>query len=315
MDSTLLILFLHLVAAVFLFFLIKWIGQHAVDFGYSSTSLFDDGEESVALNLFVKSLLPTVFIIFLSAFAVALGHSDFRIGIPTVVYAYFLIRFAAIFFFDRARLVSWPKFVAHAGIGITLSHLAYDHLILPNLSLLPDLKTVGNELWLAIFAFLYAIANKVPLPTEPAARRKNSFIRSKMVELKRSFGDQIDQEVNDELLKLMIYSIAVAEDYARPKSVRFLERLLPHSLSKTTGIMQIRSESRLSDSESVAIAIDDLQRVWNETSTDEDQWNRVWNVVRSHNRDEDYIYKVIDIAKIIAMRADRSFEDAYSRLN
>lgn len=309
------ILFVHILAAIPLFFIINWIGHHAVDFGYSSTSLFDDGEESIALNIFVKSLLPTVFIIILSAIAVSLGHPELRLGITTVVYAYFSIRFTAIFFFDRARLVSWPKFIAHAGIGITLSHLAYESLILPNVSLLPDLKTVGNELWLAIFAFLYAIANKVPLPSEPAARRKNSFIRNKMSELKAAFGAQIDQAISDDLLKLLIYSVAVAEDYARPKSIRFFERLLPHSLSKTTGIMQVRSEDRLSDSESVAIAVQDLRRAWQKSTSFESAWERFEYVVGSHNRDRDYIWRVADIAEIIAKRADPSFEEAYARLS
>lgn len=305
----------HLAFAIAIFLIINWIGKHAVEFGYSSTSLFEDGEESIALNLFVKSLLPTIFIILASAAAVASGFENYRLNIDRVVSIYFIIRFASIFLFDRLHLVSWTKFTIHAIIGILIAEIAYEFLILPNKSLLPDLETVGNELWLAIFAFLYAIMNKVPLPGGPSARRKNRYIETKYENFQRLYGDFIDSKSPEPLLTLIIYSILVAEDYARPKLIRSLERAAPGDGFRTTGVMQVRAERNLSDRESVERGVNALVSVWQDSENAQlDKWDKFAKTVASHNRDDDYVYRVSDIARIIAKRVNRSLEPAYDEM-
>lgn len=305
----------HLAFAIVIFLTINWIGKHAVEFGYSSTSLFEDGEESIALNIFVKSTLPTIFIILVSATAVASGFENYRLNINRVVYFYFIIRLISIFIFDRLHLVSWTKFTIHAIIGILVAEIAYKFLILPNKSLLPDLETVGNELWLAIFAFLYAIMNKVPLPDGPSTRRKNRFIKAKYESFQRLYGDFIDSKSPEPLMTLIIYSILVAEDYARPKLIRSLERAAPSDGFRTTGVMQVRAERNLSDRESVERGVNALVSVWQDSENAQlDKWDKFAKTVASHNRDDDYVYRVSDIARIIAKRVNRSLETAYDEM-
>jgi hypothetical protein len=305
----------HFLAGLALYFIINWIGRHAVDFGYHSTSIFEDDDSSLALNLFVKAVLPTVFIVVLAASVVAFGLPELRIGIVRVVYFYFLIRLFAVLILDRAFLLSWWKFVAHAAIGILLASLAYEHLILPNKSLLPNLETAGNEVWLAIFAFFYAIMNKVPLPEGPTAHRRNRFIGRKYEEARCKFGPAIDERVSDDVLKLLVFSIIIFEDYARPPIFRILERALPWRAGRTTGIMQVTAERKLSDLESVERGTDRLVEAWKSAQNQElTGWERTQFVVNEQNRDDDYFSNVTDVAELIAKRADRSLEHAYEEI-
>ena len=75
--------------------------------------------------------------------------------------------------------------------------------------------------WLAIFAFLYAVANKVPLGGTPGARRRNNFVRAHYRSAQGRFGKLIDESATDDKVKLIVYAVLVYEDYARPAAVRW----------------------------------------------------------------------------------------------
>jgi hypothetical protein len=229
----------HIALAIILFFAVNWIGKHAVSFGYTSMTLFEEPNESIALNFFLRAMSPTVFIIALSATAVGVGRPELRFEVYRIVIYYYVIRTAAIFLFNRHCLISWPKFLLHVAVGIVLGVLAYRHLIIPNRSLLPNIESAGNELWLAILAFLYAVANKVPAAGGPGARRRNDFIGRNYHRARQRFGTIIDEKVQDDRLKLTVYSVLIYEDYARPPAIRELERLMFWKPHRTTGIMQV----------------------------------------------------------------------------
>ena len=307
------LILLHLALALALFFFVNWIGKHAVDFGYVSTTLFEEPNESVALNFFLRALAPAVFIIALSAVAVAAGRPELRLGIFWAAIYYYIVRGLIIFLLNRQGLVSWPRYLGHALVGIAAAMLAYQYLILPNRSLIPNLDQAGNELWLAILAFLYAVANKVPLPGGPGARRRNAFIGRNYAEARRKFGRLIDAKTNDDLLRLLAYSVLVYEDYCRPPAIRQLERFMWWKGRRTTGIMQIASNAALSDVESVDRGTDKLAAAWaKEAVPGGDTWPRLRATIADYNPDEDYIMKVIDVMEILAKRVAPEFKPAYA---
>ena len=309
-------LLLHLFLALVLFFFVNWIGKHAVDFGYTSTTLFEEPNESIALNFFIRAMSPAVFIIAISAVTVAAGYGWLRIGIFWVAIYYYVLRATIIVVLNRYRLVSWTRFVGHAIVGIAASVLAYKYLILPNRSLIPDLDSAGNELWLAIIAFLYAVANKVLLPSGPGARRRNGFVRTHFNQARAEFGELIDSKIKDRLLKLIAYSVLVYEDYCRPPAIRSLERAAWWKGSRTTGIMQVLSDRPLSDRESVERGTDILLKSWQKhVTTDEHQWIKVRSTIADYNKDEDYITKVTDVMEILAKQVDpKHFEEVYDSI-
>lgn len=304
------IIALHLLLAVILFFLVNWIGEHAVDFGYVSTTLFEEPNESVALNFFIRAMSPTVFIITLSAAAVAAGSPSLRLGIFWVAIHYYAVRAFVIFLLNRQRLISWWRYTAHAVVGVAAAAIAYQSLILPNRSLIPNLEQAGNEMWLAILAFLYAVANKVPLAGGPGARRRNDFIQAHYRQAKQAFGHHIDAKLDDELLRLIAYSVLIFEDYSRPPLVRKLERAMWWKRPRTTGVMQVSADTPLSDGASVDKGTDLLKASWMRHSS-EQTGSRVHSTIADYNKDDDYVGRVFEVMEILATRVEPAFKPAY----
>lgn len=301
----------HAGLAVVLFFLVNWIGKHAEEFGYTTSTLFEEVTEDAALNLFLKALAPAVFILVLSAVAVALGRPEWRIDIYWVAVYYYLGRAFFLVVWGRSRLVRWTRFVALGVIGIGSAGLVYKHLILPNRSLLPNVDQIGNELWLAIAAFLYAVANRIPMKSGPKDRQTNGFIKSKYEHAVLNYGSQIDAQVgNDLTLKLIVYSVLIYEDYARPAPARMLERMFWNK-KRTTGVMQVRGEKAFSDADSVVEGTSILTQAWYANEGEQWHYDRMRSTIHAYNRDENYSSRVFDVMRVLALRVDRRFEPAY----
>ena len=301
----------HAGLAVVLFFLVNWIGKHAEEFGYATSTLFEEVTEDAALNLFLKVLAPAVFILVLSAVAVAVGRPEWRVDIYWVAVYYYVGRTFFLVVWGRSRLVRWTRFIALGVIGIGAAGLVYEHLILPNRSLLPDVDQIGNELWLAIGAFLYAVANRIPMKSGPNDRQTNSFIKSRYEHAVGNYGSQIDTQVgNDLTLKLIVYSVLIYEDYARPAPARMLERLFWNK-NRTTGIMQVRGERAFSDAESVSEGTSILAQAWSANAGERWHYDRMSSTIHAYNRDENYSSRVFDVMRVLALRVDRRFERAY----
>jgi hypothetical protein len=259
-----------------------------------------------------QALSPAVYLIVLSAAAVALELPALRLEIFWVAIYYYIIRAIIIFILNRQTLVSWLRYVLHATAGIVITLIAYFYLILPNLSLLPELDQAGNELWLAIIAFLYAVANKISLPEGPGAKRRNAFIKQHYENAHQNFGNQIDKKINDDLLKLIAYSILVYEDYARPKTFRYLERLVFWKEKRTTGIMQVTSRSALSDEQSIDEGTNILLTSWkSHKRSKKETYEKVNATIADYNRDDDYVSKVSQVMEILANRVEPKFKRAY----
>lgn len=296
--------------AMVLFLIVNWIGRHAVSFGYSSTTLFEDPEESFALNFLLRTLPPAVFIIILSACAVASGNDELRLQTYWIAVYYYIIRAAYFPVFGLARLISWPRFVIHSAIGILAAAAAFQFLVLPKKSLLPDLETAGNELWLALLVFLYAVGNNVVIVDSRSSARRNSYVRHSFMTARTHFGTIIDENIKDDLLKLIVYAIIVFENYCRPPVVRSLERTWPSKKGRTTGIMQVASQNPLSDEDSVRKGLEILSGSW-QNHMHEETWGKIQSVVADYNKDEEYVYKVNEVMEIIANRVEPSFLPAF----
>lgn len=304
----------HIFLAVLLFKLVNWVGEHATDFGYGSTTLFEEPNESLALNFFIRALAPAVFMVALSATAVAVGYAELRIGIYWIAVYYYLLRAGYIIIMNMHQLVSWSRFLLHSAFGLGAAALAYRSLILPNRSLLPDLDAAGNELWLAIFAFLYTAANKVKVSGGPGDRRRNAFVKRKYENAKRLYGELIDRSAPDDNLQLTAYAVLIYEDYCRPPSMRIIERLCFWKDRRTTGIMQVNSRKALTDEESVVLGLEKLAGAW-QVHADEGLHGQTWMTISDYNKDRDYVTKVFEIMEIIAHRAEPRFLPAYRAIS
>ncbi|WP_374374508.1 hypothetical protein [Tabrizicola sp.] len=292
--------------ALILFLIVNWIGRHAVSFGYSSTTLFEDPEESFALNFLVRTLPPAVFMILLSAAAVASSNDELRLQSYWIVVYYYIIRAAYFPIFGLQRLISWNRFIIHSGIGVLAAAAAFQYLILPKKSLLPNLETAGNELWLALLVFVYAVGNNVVISDSGGWGRRNSYVRNSYNTARTHYGKLIDEQISDDLLKLISYAIIVFENYCRPPVVRAIERIWPSKNGRTTGIMQVASNVPLSDEESVKLGLKILSKSWQDHAH-KGKWDRIQSAVADYNKDDGYVYKVNEIMEMIANRVEPDF--------
>lgn len=306
-----LLMIIHLALAMLLFWLVNWVGEHAVDFGYGSTTLFEEPNESIALNFFVRAMAPSVFIVLLAAAAVGAGYPHLRLGLYWVAIFYYILRAAYIFAFNLSGLVSWPRYIFHATLGLGTAWLVYEYLVLPNRSLFPDVNQLGNELWLAILAFLYAAANKVKLSGDPGDRRRNRFIKQTYDSIKQRHGVFIDDKINDPQLRLIAYGILVYESYCRPPLMRQLEKIAFWRRERTTGIMQVKSDRILTNEESLERGIGKLILAWQVHASD-DAWSRAYNTITDYNYDSVYRSHISDVMEIIAKRCDPTLRPAYA---
>ncbi|RRF98233.1 MAG: hypothetical protein DUD39_10740 [Coriobacteriaceae bacterium] len=85
-----------------------------------------------------------------------------------------------------------------------------------------------------------------------------------LFEYERKFGSLLPKRYSqDLLLRTAFFAIMAIEDSNRPEAWRTLERIACLlGIAKTTGIMQQRSDSPLSDEESVLLAAGYIERMW-----------------------------------------------------
>jgi len=293
-----------LALAVLLFYSINWIGKHSSAYGYLQLRLFVRSDQAPAFNFILRAFSPVVFIILVAAICYYLHLDRLVRNIWLVAVYYFGLRLLYNLALGRARLLNWPSVSAQLVVGIAAAYLAYKHLILPRRPLLPDLQSTGNELWLIIALFLYAAFNTVHTGAEASARRKNNYIRSRFQLLSSAYGGLIAGQFPARYMELVGYSILIVETFNRPWIVQRLERAVFPWVSHTLGPMQVRSDTPISDRESVHRGMR-LLRMYLEAALKEVSGTKttqnqvVYSAVAKYNRDSAYIAEVLTVLSIL----------------
>lgn len=88
----------------------------------------------------------------------------------------------------------------------------------------------------------------------------------KLFSYERDYGSLLPSRYkNDPLLRCVFFSIMAIEDSNRPSGIRALERMVfKFGAAKTTGIMQQKAERALSDEESVVLAFNYVEGMWDD---------------------------------------------------
>ncbi|MFJ6375131.1 hypothetical protein ACIQH9_05320 [Pseudarthrobacter oxydans] len=134
--------------------------------------------------------------------------------------------------------------------------------------LAPEFSGLIDNLWSSLFAallvLLYIDSTKLTKDVAPKDRRQPStHVVYWFEKIKASHGPRIETKVSgDMLLKLILYSILIVENYNRPKWVRICENLLVRipGMELTVGLAQVRSHRPLSDAVSIDLAVRKLRK-------------------------------------------------------
>jgi len=247
----------HFLFAVALFYIVNWIGRHAISAGYLSLSLFAKADEAPAFNFVFRVLAPVVYLFLLGTALYAVNRDDLVHQLYWVTIYYVAIRWFYNVAAERATLMNWKLQLVVAAVTIALSYEAYDRLIRYRKNILPDLSTISNELWIIILLFLYTTANSVVVEPIAARRRRIRYIRERYLRFKTQFGDIIEREAPDREFQVLVYAVLIYEAFNRPRIARIIESyvLFPLGRSHTLGVMQVESKRRISDRESVTLGI------------------------------------------------------------
>ena len=268
--------------ALTIFLSLNWLGRKSDIFGYETLSMFAEREDAVAFNFLFRAVTPVVLLILIAALCYSSGLDAFTKNLHYSAAFYILFRVAFNLVRGRALLLPWGRLILQWVVTLSLATLAYRHLIVKKEYLFPDVKTVGNEVWLAIGGYLYILANRVFSDDTKAEQRGNRYISGRRKLFQKKFGQLLDSQLPNARWRTLAMAVLIVEDFNRPAPARGVERLLFRvGAAKTLGIMQVRSERVLSDSESVMLGIHNLLACYRRAAADGSWRNRedrsYWN--------------------------------------
>ena len=243
----------HFLLAIGLFFLTNWIGKHSYSIGYVAISLFTRDDDAPAFNYVIRVFTPIVYLIISSALFYHFGLDRFVTNFYLISLYYIAIRLLVNFLQERIRLINWPRQLVYYASIFFLSWAVYKKFISVKANMLPDFNNVANEMWIIIILFVYQIINNLNISSKSAENRRESYLSVKYSEFKNIYGNIIDKQLSNDVLKAVAYAILIYENFNRSKMVRMLENVhflltrKPHSL----GVMQFPTNQYINDRQSV----------------------------------------------------------------
>ena len=109
----------------------------------------------------------------------------------------------------------------------------------------------------------------------------------------------------NEALESVTYAILIYEDFNRPKIIRIIENI-KHRFSNeshTLGVMQVRSDKLINDTESVILGtnkiVDSYNKYVRENTVEGEEiyeWNVINSIISDYNVGSDYLYEVNDLS-------------------
>lgn len=253
----------HLCLAALAFFAVNWLGRHAISAGYHQISFIADSDDAPAFNTIFRILAPIVFLVVTAGFWYSLGGDAIVAEYYRVTILYFAVRWGFSIATGRRLLLNWPKQFMIGTVSVALSFALYSKVLRYRHNLLPDPANLANELWIVIILFLYSTVNQVEWSLGPsAAKRRHDYIVSRYRQYVLQFGAVVRDTADSRLAEAIAYAILIYESFNRPPFYQMVERyvLFPVGLSRSLGPMQVRTDTVITDDESVRAGVRKVAR-------------------------------------------------------
>ena len=182
---------------------------------------------------------------------------------------------------------------------------------------------------IVILVFLYNLVNNIQVPNDGAEKRKYSYVNTTFSQLKKNYGVIVDSFSTNIRFQQIAYSIMLHENFNRPKLFRTIEYI--NSFFKkegTYGIMQVKSNQVLTDSESVKFGMNillenfkkyklEFQKQLENKGEDDSYYNSAEyfdqnyqnKLIRSYNHCDDYSYEISELADYLNEKFYENLED------
>ncbi len=262
----------HLAIAMSLFLIVNVLGRNSPMFGYESLTMFQDSDDSAHFNFMFRVVTPVVLLIMVAALCYYIGADLFTVNIHRSIWYYISFRLIFNVARGRALLLPWKRLILQWAVTLLLAWLAYKHLITKREYLFPDLNTVGNEVWLAIAAYLYVLSNSAFRGDSNQLKRSERYTRNRFRLIDRKFGSVVKEVAGSPSWEALIFAVLIVEDFNRPFIFREVERLAFRlRLARTLGIMQVEATAVISDAESIRLGSSRLKTLYAEEKI-KDHW-------------------------------------------
>lgn len=299
--------FVQIGLSLVLFFIVNWIGKHSYSVGYMSMSMFAKVEEAPAMNYLIRVLTPIVYLIICSTILYHWNFDKYVVKFYMVSVYYIAFRLLINIVNGRSLLINWWRESVYWTSIIVLSYYSYEKIIFEKENLFPDFTTMANELWIIILLFLFQITNNVRLDHNGTVKRKENYINSQLSVMTNKYGSIINKYLENDHLKGIAYAILLHENFNRPRIARILEyvKLFLTSKPHTVGVMQVRSDKYISNSESVEkgvlIILANYKKEFDSVNIREhrSEWVIKRSLIRSYNHCDDYVEDIMDLYETI----------------
>jgi len=276
-----------------------------VTINYSSFEFCDIGEKPYGLNILIKIICPTIFIIILSGIFYNLKISAFVEDIYWITIFYFLIRwFMIICILSRKELINWKEEILVFTITISINLLLYYFFIKKTTQIFISIDELRDAIWISIITFTIVIIrnfiyNYVYIDNYNLEDRKENYILKKYEYFRNKYEDIITTK-NKELHKI-VYAIMIYENFNRPLLIRIIEKTKFLITGKATlGVMQVSSRVLINDRTSVKLGYEILKKryFYNKKHIKEKD-ELLSETISSYNYGEKYLNEVLYIKEIL----------------
>jgi hypothetical protein len=294
--------------SIILFLITNWIGGKAIFMGYTNISFVAEEEGSIASNYLIRVASPLVYLIIISSIFYYFGLDNYVKKFYFVSIYYVLIRIVFNIVMGRVLLMGVAKLILYNGSIIAFSYFLYTKVISNRENILPDPKTIVNELWILIILFFVAVINKVQVDNKGIEKRNSRYCIGYISKLSGKYGELVDRMVSNDQLKSIVYAIMIYENFNRPAIVRLMEAVCftIDKKPRTLGIMQVYTRVFVNDGKSVEIGIRKIvdaygtkTEFYNEYPEEYDEDTLIHDIIYDYNSDEVYCITVASIRETV----------------
>ncbi|MDE7287099.1 MAG: right-handed parallel beta-helix repeat-containing protein [Lachnospiraceae bacterium] len=306
MDASVSILFL-IILAIMTQHLVSWAGSilHEVaneETHYAVFTFRDDRNMPMTTNILMNLCIPNVLMIFIFMFSQKFHLPYVEKYLLLYVISFFVYRMLLIcVILRRKEMYSFLYEWAMTFAGICLALFLIRFFLSTEKNVFITASELREELWFVILIILYQffkqILDKKVLQNNVLKKDQISrYIIHKFQKFYNRYQHLLSLSLQNRDLCIFLYSIMIFEDYNRGPVARSFERLKTRmGKSATTGIMQVKSNTPLSNEESVIKFYNWLEEAaggYTQFGMDD---ARVFDLAWQYNNDNAYAQSVVYI--------------------
>lgn len=211
------------------------------------------------------NLLFPIFYLFLCASYLELHNLNYNYVFIIIVFEFFMELFYNYTLRDNKASFNINYFLKKYSVLIIFSLFLENYLFSKVDSILPNMDMIKTIIWFIIFIYLYNLIEELikvhdkDKNTYNALQDKN-YIISSYAKYKLQYKDVLHDY--DSIIRQLVLSILIYEDYNTPKLKRKLDDLLFGRLTKVAklGIMQVETKTFITDEESIRFVSNALEK-------------------------------------------------------